>query len=199
MNEFEKDLLNKFGQDDFNKIQNVSVGIAGCGGLGSNCAFNLVRSGFKKFKIVDFDVIEYSNLNRQFYFIDQVGKEKTECLKVNLLRINPDLDIIALTQKLEEDSVELVFANCDIVVEAFDKAEYKAMLAHKFLGKEKFVVSASGLVGIGNSDNIKENYIKDNFIVIGDMVSDSKDSFPISPKSQCCSSKTSRYHPPVCS
>ena len=93
MNNLEKELLKQFGVIDFRKIQSVKIGIAGAGGLGSNCAFNLTRVGFKNFKIVDFDVIEYSNLNRQFFFYGQVGMKKIDALKVNLLLINPDISV----------------------------------------------------------------------------------------------------------
>ena len=189
MNEFEKQLVSQYGQADLDKIQKVQVGIAGCGGLGSNCAFNLVRSGFKNFIIVDFDVIEYSNLNRQFYFYDQVGTEKAEALKHNLLKINPNINIKAIVKKLESDNIEETFKDCDIIVEAFDKAEYKSMIASKFMGKDKLFVSGSGMVGIGNSDDIKVNRIKDKFIVIGDMTSDSKDSFPVSPRVNIAAAK----------
>ena len=80
LNEFEKALAVYLGEAKLRKIQKVKIGIAGAGGLGSNCAFNLVRSGFKKLKIVDFDVVEHSNLDRQFYFSDQIGIPKIEAL-----------------------------------------------------------------------------------------------------------------------
>ena len=95
MNAFYKNLINKLGEDNFKKVQSVRIGIAGLGGLGSNCALSLVRVGFIKFTMVDFDIIEYSNLDRQFYFSDQVGQDKISALAVNLRRINPNLDITA--------------------------------------------------------------------------------------------------------
>ena len=59
MNEFEKALVSYIGEEKLRKIQSVKIGIAGAGGLGSNCAFNLVRSGFNKLLIVDYDRVEY--------------------------------------------------------------------------------------------------------------------------------------------
>jgi sulfur carrier protein ThiS adenylyltransferase len=56
------------------------IGIAGCGGLGSNCAVALSRVGIGRLILVDFDVVELSNLNRQYYFRDQIGLLKTEAL-----------------------------------------------------------------------------------------------------------------------
>ncbi len=189
MNDFEQKLQTQFGKKILEKIQKVKIGIAGAGGLGSNCAFNLVRSGFKKIKVIDFDKVEISNLNRQFYFFDQLGMDKVEALKVNLLRINPDLAIESVVKKLDQDNILESFADCDVVVEAFDGAEEKAMLAAKFIKTDKFLVSASGLAGIGSSDSIKTNRIKDNFFLIGDLVSDSKNSFPISPRVNVAAAK----------
>ncbi len=89
MNDFEIGLRKYFKEEELARIREVRVGIAGAGGLGSNCAVNLVRCGFSKFVIADYDIVEDSNLNRQFFFNDQIGKSKVEMLKANLLRINP--------------------------------------------------------------------------------------------------------------
>jgi len=97
-NKFECGLLKYFNKDDLNKIRSVKIGIAGAGGPGSNCAMNLVRCGFDNFIIMDFDKIDASNLNRQFYFAEQIGMLKTEALKQNLKRINPDVKIEASKQ-----------------------------------------------------------------------------------------------------
>ena len=128
MNNFEKEIINYLGQDYFNKLQKVNIGIAGCGGLGSNCAMNLVRSGVKRLTIVDFDKVELKNLNRQFYFQNQVGREKVQALGGNLKEINPDVDITSLVEKISENNVLEIFKNCSIVVEAFDRAQNKSML-----------------------------------------------------------------------
>ena len=101
MNHLEERLARDLGLERLRKIQAIKVGIAGAGGLGSNCAFNLVRSGFKKLAIVDFDRVEPSNLNRQFYFADQIGLAKVAALKDNLLRINPDLELEIHQEKIE--------------------------------------------------------------------------------------------------
>ena len=168
MNAFEQALLKHFGEEKLKKIQSVRVGIAGLGGLGSNCACNLVRSGFRKFVLGDFDKVELSNLNRQFYFLDQVGSLKTKALKENLLRINPDLEIAHFEEKIEVFNALALFSECDSVVEAFDKAEYKKMLVEVFFNSEKLLVSASGLAGWGNSDSLRTKRLKDNFYLIGD-------------------------------
>jgi len=178
MNVFEEALIRYFGERGLYKIQSTVVGIAGLGGLGSNCAVCLVRSGFRKFILADFDKVEYSNLNRQFYFLDQVSLYKTDCLKTNLLRINPDMDITLVTKRISEDNAAAIFANCGVVVEAFDKAEYKCFMAKVFLGSEKLFISASGLAGWGNSDALRTRKIKDKCFLIGDSCSEATGSLP---------------------
>lgn len=183
MNAFEEALVRYFGEQGLRKIQSTVVGIAGLGGLGSNCAVCLARSGFRKFILADFDKVEYSNLNRQFYFLDQVSLYKTDCLKANLLRINPDLDITLVTQKISADNVAMIFTDCGVVVEAFDKAEYKCLMAEVFLGSGKLFVSASGLAGWGNSDELRIKKIKDNCFLIGDSYSEATGSLsPCAPR-----------------
>ncbi|MDP8264129.1 MAG: sulfur carrier protein ThiS adenylyltransferase ThiF [Candidatus Aceula lacicola] len=189
MNDFEQKLLEVFGKEKFKKVRSVKIGIAGAGGLGSNCAFNLVRVGFKHFSIVDFDLIEFSNLNRQFYFYDQNEKKKVEVLKENLKRINPDIDIEVSSQKVEGNNIADLFVDCHIVVEAFDKAEYKSIFVEYFLKTDKFIVSASGMAGIGKSDDIKVHRIKNNFFLIGDLKTDSCNAPLLSPRVNIAAAK----------
>lgn len=190
MNYLEKSLLEQLGEENLNKIQSVKIGIAGAGGLGSNCAFNLTRCGFKNFVIVDFDKIEYSNLNRQFFFYHQVGIPKVDALKENLLLINPDVNINALNMTLTYDNLKEVYSDCDIVVEAFDKADCKKMIVEEFLNSDKLLVSASGLAGWEDSDNIVTRKVKDSFYLIGDLVSGVTDNIPpISPRVNTAAAK----------
>lgn len=189
MNEFEKTLLDRFGEERFKKIQSVKIGIAGAGGLGSNCAFNLVRSGFRQFTIIDFDRIDPSNLNRQFYFYDQAGMAKVRALEQNLKRINPDIHGEFIEKKIEADNICECFRNCDIVVEAFDRPEYKSLFVEKLLNTGKFLVCASGLAGWGNSDALTVCRVKSNLVLIGDQVSDFKQAVPISPRVNIAAAK----------
>ena len=170
-NEFYKNLSKKLGRSNFKKVQDARVGLAGLGGLGSNCALNLVRVGFRKLTIVDFDVIDPSNLDRQFYFLDQVGMEKTGALEENLCRINPDLDIKSIKAKIYKENAGEIFADCPIVAECLDSAENKSMLVGSLLGSGKFIVSA-GLGGYGASDEIKVRKVKDGLVIVGDLESD---------------------------
>lgn len=147
----------------------AKVGIAGCGGLGSNSAHCLVRSGINQLIVADFDEIEESNLNRQFYFKDQVGLPKSITLAENLKRINPDLKIKPLTQKLSRDNFMTHFGDCHIVIEAFDKAEEKKWIIEECQRHKKPLVSVSGIGGVGNSDDIIIRRLKDTLWLIGDL------------------------------
>lgn len=171
MNDFEKALAETLGKKNLDRIQKVKVGIAGAGGLGSNCALFLVRSGFKKFRLVDFDVVENSNLNRQFFFTAQVGRRKVDALKENLLLINPDLEIEALPERIEKVNARDLFVGCEVVVEALDRAEYKKMLVEANMNSGKLLVAASGLAGWGRSDGIRIHRVKEHFFIVGDLVS----------------------------
>ena len=189
-NYFEEALGSAFGAGNLRKIQQATIGIAGAGGLGSNCAVNLVRSGFLKFVIVDFDVIDFSNLNRQFYFYNQGGLPKVEALRGNLLAINPNLQLDLRQQKIEEDNVEAIFEKCDVIVEAFDQARYKKMIVEHYIQSDKFIVSASGLAGWSNSDDLKVHKIKNNFYLVGDLFSEvNKDLPPCAPRVNIAAAK----------
>lgn len=138
------------------KLQESNVGIAGAGGLGSNAAVALARAGIGKLVLVDFDKIKKSNLGRQYYFLDQVGKIKVEALGDNIKRINPKVEIDIQVQRLEKGSMEKPFHNVDVVIEALDNAKTKTEFIEEILLKlpDKPIVAASGVAGYGNSDRI---------------------------------------------
>ena len=148
-------------------LESARVGIAGAGGLGSNCAMHLVRAGVKHITVVDFDVVNESNLNRQFFFRDQLGQKKVAALKENLLRIDPDADIRAVDMRLDASSAREVFGDCDIVVEAFDVVDAKVMLVSSFASSGKKLVTASGLAGWGHSNDMRVRKMG-NIVAIGD-------------------------------
>ena len=124
----------------------MKIGIAGAGGIGSNVAVNLVRSGMDNLKIVDFDRVEPSNLNRQFYFHDQIGRFKVEALAENLRRIRPELHLEALIQRIDATNCQHMFSDCDLIVEGFDRQADKKMLVEQF-SESRMVVSACGIAG----------------------------------------------------
>lgn len=163
-------------------LESVRVGIAGAGGLGSNCAMHLVRSGVKHLTIVDFDVVNESNLNRQFFFHDQIGQKKVEAIKANLLRIESDADIRAVDMRLDASSAREVFADCGIVVEAFDAVDAKVMLVSAFASSGKKLVTASGLAGWGRSNAMRVRKMG-NIVAIGDGETSVGDgAAPVSPR-----------------
>lgn len=167
-NPFLSGLKEHFTEEQRRRLGSVRVGIAGAGGLGSNVAAHLVRSGIGRLVVADFDRVAPSNLNRQFYFIDQVGMLKVQALAINLRRINPDLDMQILDLRLDAGNVGRVFAACRIVVEALDGARDKKMLADAFITDPRLLVCASGIGGWGNSDRIRTRRLGDTFVVVGD-------------------------------
>ncbi|MFA6127462.1 MAG: sulfur carrier protein ThiS adenylyltransferase ThiF [Bacteroidales bacterium] len=139
------------------KLKKHSAGIAGAGGLGSNCAAALVRVGIGRLVICDFDNVEESNLNRQFFFRDQIGQSKVEALKINLLRINPLLKIEIHQVRLDSDNIPKLFDEVDILFEAFDKADQKTMIIESALSTWPYrpLIVGSGLAGFGGSNAIR--------------------------------------------
>ncbi len=169
MNEFESALGAYLSEEQLARVRSIKVGVFGAGGLGSNCAMALVRAGFRRIRIVDDDVVEPSNLNRQFYFLAQSGRTKVEALKENLLLINPDAEIEIDAVRVTPANAAALFADRDVVVEAFDGVESKKLVVETYLHSNKFLVAASGLAGFGDSDRIKVNRIRENFHIVGDL------------------------------
>lgn len=150
------------------------VGIAGVGGIGSNVALHLVRSGVKCFKIVDFDEIIETNLNRQFYFRDQLGQQKVDKLEENLKRISPDLMIEKEIKLLTAENIVETFSDCDIIIEGFDKADCKAFLIDRLGKSGKIVISACGVAGM-DADAVKMKTVSDSVFIVGDFKTDITD------------------------
>ena len=161
-------------------LSRCRVGIAGAGGLGSNCAAALARCGVGTLVIADFDIIEASNLNRQYYFTNQVGKLKTEALKENIRKINPDVAVINYQKILDNQNITEIFSGCDVIVEAFDMADMKQMLIEtvqlKMAGTP--VVAASGLAGWGKTEMIRCRKIDDTLYICGDESSEISEELP---------------------
>lgn len=139
------------------RLAQAKVGIAGCGGLGSNCAAALARAGVGNLVVADFDTVSRDNLDRQFFFLDQVGRPKAGALAENLARIDPGVKVEAHELRLDASSIERLYADCDVIVEAFDAAEQKAMILETVLARmpEKWLVAASGLAGYGRDASLR--------------------------------------------
>ena len=169
----EEDLLKRNVKGISEKLKKAKVCILGLGGLGSNVAVLLTRSGIGYLKLVDFDIVEASNLNRQQYRISHIGIKKTEAMKSIIREINPFVEVDILDIKVDRENIYSIVGDIEIVVEAFDRAETKAMTLEELLtDKNKIVVSASGMAGLGSANEIVTRKIKDNFYLIGDNYSD---------------------------
>ncbi len=146
----------------------MKIVIAGCGGIGSNIAMHLVRSGIGDLRLVDFDKIEESNLNRQFYFKNQIGRYKSEVLKENLLKIDERLQFESIIDKISKENIGKLFDGCEIIVEAFDNKIYKEMLIENCKGK--IIISSNGIGGRDLNSIIHKKIGLLN--VVGDFYSD---------------------------
>jgi sulfur carrier protein ThiS adenylyltransferase len=165
-------------------LKSKTVGIAGCGGLGSNCAIALARSGIGSLVIADFDVISRSNLNRQYFFLNQVGEKKVQALKKNILRVNPEVRIVTHDIRITAMNIPSVYAGCDVIVEAFDFAGEKEMLIETILGVMPSVplVVGLGLAGWGMNDSIHFRKV-DNLYICGDETSEiNTEQPPLAPR-----------------
>lgn len=171
--EFEKALIERHGEDVHRKLQSASVGIAGLGGLGSNVAVSLVRLGIGKLVLVDFDLVEQTNLNRQYYFRRNIGQKKTDALKEILEDISPITQIETKNVYLDDENSSEMFKDTNLIVEAMDKAESKVSFVQSILTKckDKKLVSASGMAGALSSNTIRTRKINERFSVVGDEVS----------------------------
>ncbi|MCK5838684.1 MAG: sulfur carrier protein ThiS adenylyltransferase ThiF [Bacteroidales bacterium] len=160
-------------------IDKYTIGIAGCGGLGSNCAVALARVGIGKLIIADFDTIELSNLNRQYYFLDQVGQKKCFALKDNIARITRNTVVEAYDIKLSSTEIIDLFHDCDVIVEAFDLKEMKQMIVETVITAfpDKPLVIGSGLAGWGHNNSIKTRKV-DNLYICGDESREASDDLP---------------------
>lgn len=152
------------------RVKHATVGIAGAGGLGSAVAIALARVGVGRLIIADFDVVEPSNLNRQQFFVDQIGLPKVDALKANLARINPGVKVAAFHGRIERANVTQLFGMVDVLVEAFDAADQKAMLTEVFRMHcpDKPLVAASGLAGFAASNTVATRRVARNFYLVGD-------------------------------
>lgn len=152
------------------KVKGAKVAIAGLGGLGSTVALALGRIGVGYLKIIDFDIVEPSNLNRQQYFIKHIGMKKCEALKDILYEINPFIEVESNDIFVEPNNIIELFENMDIVIEAFDGAEQKAMIVREVLlrTKKPKIISASGIAGYYSNNSIVSKKVNSRLYMCGD-------------------------------
>jgi len=172
--EWNEALCERHGEDVQKKFSAATVAICGLGGLGSNIAISLARAGVGKLILIDFDRVDITNLHRQQYKANQIEKYKTEALSENLKEIAPYIDLVIHTERVTEENTAHLLHGADIVCEAFDNAECKAMLTNLVLETmpDKFLVAASGMAGFGSANSIKTRRITSKFYLCGDGESD---------------------------
>ncbi|MDY0213080.1 MAG: sulfur carrier protein ThiS adenylyltransferase ThiF [Desulfuromonadaceae bacterium] len=154
--EFNTMLKARHGAEVQQTLERSCVGIAGVGGLGSTIAIALARAGIGHLIIADQDVVELSNLQRQQYFLDQIGCPKVVALTATLRRINPGLQLTTHHTRVDSNNLPELFDSAHILVEAFDDASAKAELTQTWLQTfpERPLVAASGVAGFGTANNI---------------------------------------------
>ncbi|MSS64426.1 sulfur carrier protein ThiS adenylyltransferase ThiF [Velocimicrobium porci] len=172
--EWEHMLYARNSKDVQKKISKARVAIIGLGGLGSHIAIELARCGIGELHIVDYDVVEPSNLNRQAYRMSHLGIPKVEALEQEIKQVNPFVKVTAERKKIDETNIEQVLQRDMIICEAVDNPKTKAMIVNEVLTiyPEKWLVAASGMAGYGKSNEIKTKQITGHFYLCGDGISD---------------------------
>ena len=172
--EWKKALEERHGKELQQAFSSATVAVCGLGGLGSNIAIALARAGIGKLILIDFDRVDITNLHRQQYKADQIGRYKTEALADNLREIAPYIELEAHTERITEENAVTLLKDADIICEAFDDAECKAMLTNTILSElpDKYLVAASGMAGMGVTNSIKTRRITSKFYLCGDETSE---------------------------
>ena len=187
--EWVKALTERHGEELQKSFASATVAVCGLGGLGSNIAIALARAGIGKLLLIDFDYVDITNLHRQQYKASQIGMYKTEALTENLREISPYIALEAHTARMTEGNAVQLLKDADIICEAFDDAETKAMLTNTVLAEmpDKYLVAASGMAGMDTPNTIKTRKITKRFYLCGDEVSDASDTIGlVAPRVMLC-------------
>ena len=182
-------LISRHGEELHKRFSSATVAVCGLGGLGSNIATALARSGIGKLLLIDFDCVDVTNLHRQQYKASQIRRYKAEALAENLLEIAPYTEIHTVTVKITEENFAELLKEADIVCEAFDHAESKAMLVNGVLEQlpHCYLVAASGMAGMNTPNTIRTRKIMKRFYLCGDEVSEAADSIGlVAPRVMLC-------------
>ena len=182
-------LIARHGADLHQRFSSATVAVCGLGGLGSNIAIALARAGIGKLLLIDFDRVDITNLHRQQYKANQIGRYKTDTLAENLAEIAPYTEVKTVTAKITEENFADLLQEADIVCEAFDQAEAKAMLVNGVLERlpHCYLVAASGMAGMDTPNTIKTRKIMKRFYLCGDEVSDVADTVGlVAPRVMLC-------------
>ena len=187
--EWNNALEERHGKELHRAFSSPTVAVCGLGGLGSNIAIALARAGVGKLILIDFDRVDITNLHRQQYKADQIGMYKTVALAENLGEIAPYISLEIHTERITEDNALPLLQDADIICEAFDDAECKAMLTNTVLTElpDKYLVAASGMAGMGVTNSIKTRRITSRFYLCGDETSEVSDGIGlVAPRVALC-------------
>lgn len=188
-NEWIDALVSRHGIELHKRFSSATVAICGLGGLGSNIATALARAGIGKLLLIDFDRVDITNLHRQQYKANQIGCYKADALAENLLEIAPYTEVKTVTEKITEENFAHLLKDADVVCEAFDDAQSKAMLVNGVLEQlpDRYLVAASGMAGMDTPNTIKTRKIMKRFYLCGDEVSDVADTIGlVAPRVMLC-------------
>ena len=187
--EWNNALKERHGKELHKAFSSATVAVCGLGGLGSNIAIALARAGIGKLILIDFDRVDITNLHRQQYQADQIGMNKTDALTVNLREIAPYIELETHTERITEENAVKLLQSADVICEAFDDAECKAMLTNTVLSElpDKYLVAASGMAGMGVTNSIKTKKITNRFYLCGDETSEVSDGIGlVAPRVALC-------------
>ena len=171
------------------RFSSATVAICGLGGLGSNIAIALARAGIGKLILIDFDRVDITNLHRQQYKANQIGRYKSEALAENLHEIAPYVELETISERITETNLSSLLKNADVVCEAFDDAQAKAMLVNAVLERfsNAYLVAASGMAGMDTPNTIRTRKVTKHFYLCGDEESDVADTIGlVSPRVMLC-------------
>ena len=167
MEDFQKALEEYIPAEVLSHFREQKIAIIGCGGLGSNIAMMLTRTGFTQFLLMDFDKVSIGNLNRQQYILSQCGQYKTDALAENMSKVTDNLSVEIYKEALTIENCQHLLKDYNVIVEAVDIASTKVMLIEEFIGTKKFIVSGSGMGGLGSFSTLEAKQ-KQNIFIAGD-------------------------------
>ena len=170
-------LTARHGEELQRRFSNAHVAVCGLGGLGSNIAIALARAGVGTLHLIDFDRVDLANLNRQQYTYAQLGMAKTDAMREALEAIAPYVRVVTDAVRLTDDNLGALLADADVICEAFDKAEAKAVLVNGALERlpKAYVVAASGLAGLRSANTVQTRRVGSRLYLCGDGASDVDD------------------------
>lgn len=182
-------MIGRHGEALHGRFSSSAVAVCGLGGLGSNIAIALARAGIGRLLLIDFDRVDITNLHRQQYRADQIGRYKTEALAENLSQIAPYAEFQAMTAKITEENLEALLKDADVICEAFDDPEAKAMIVNGVLERlpGRYLVAASGMAGMDTPNTIQTRKVTKHFYLCGDGHSDTADTIGlVAPRVMLC-------------